>query len=112
MKNTLKVCANCRQIKLTSAFGTDKTHKDGLQSWCRSCKAAWARQYYRTTKGKQAHNRSRRQIEITVESGVATITKAPNNIDIVITDLDSKEQDHYYGTNMWQRIDLESEVIK
>ena len=56
--NTLKTCVKCKQIKPISAFGIDRTHKSGLQSWCRSCKAAWARQYY---KGKQAHNRSRRQ---------------------------------------------------
>ena len=55
MNNTLKTCVKCRQIKLITAFGTDKTTKDNLQSWCRSCKAAWARQYYATAKGKEAH---------------------------------------------------------
>ncbi len=57
--NQLKACAKCRQTKPVSVFGTDKTNKSGLQSWCRSCKAAWARQYYRTAKGKAAHNQSR-----------------------------------------------------
>jgi len=61
MNNTLKTCAKCKQIKLVTDFGTDKTHKNGLQSWCRACKAAWARRYYATTKGKLAHNRSRQQ---------------------------------------------------
>ena len=59
--NQLKTCTKCKQTKPISAFGTDRTTKSSLQSWCRSCKAAWARQYYRTTKGKQAHNRSKRQ---------------------------------------------------
>lgn len=59
--NQLKVCAKCRQIKPISAFGTDQTHKDGLQSWCRVCKAIWAKRYYATDKGKLAHNRSRRK---------------------------------------------------
>lgn len=60
--NQLKVCAKCKQIKSVSDFSTDKTNKSGLQSWCRACKAAWARQYYRTTKGKLAHNRSRQRL--------------------------------------------------
>lgn len=59
MDNTLKTCAKCKQTKLVIDFGTDKTNKSGLQSWCRICKAAWARQYYRTDKGKSAHNQSR-----------------------------------------------------
>lgn len=44
--NQLKVCAKCKQIKPASDFGIDKTNKSGLQSWCRSCKAVWARRYY------------------------------------------------------------------
>ena len=61
MNDTLKTCAKCKQIKLITDFGTDKTHKNGLQSWCRACKATWARQYYQTPKGKAAHNQSRQR---------------------------------------------------
>lgn len=47
--NQLKVCRKCKQIKPMSTFGTDKTNKSGLQSWCRACKAGWARQHYATS---------------------------------------------------------------
>ena len=59
--NQLKVCAKCKQIKPVSAFGTDKTHKSGLQSWCRLCKAAWARQCYTTPEGKAAHKKAHKK---------------------------------------------------
>lgn len=59
--NTLKVCAKCRQIKLITAFGTDRTHKDGLQSWCRQCKTDYARQTYATDKGKAAHKKAHKK---------------------------------------------------
>jgi hypothetical protein len=61
MKNTLKTCTKCRQIKLITAFGTDKTNKSGLQSWCQSCKAVWARQNYQTDKGKAAHKKAHKK---------------------------------------------------
>ena len=57
MNNTLKTCAKCRQIKSTSAFSKG-TCKDGLKSWCRACMAAWARQNYKTDKGKAAHKQA------------------------------------------------------
>lgn len=61
MNSTLKTCVKCKQIKLVTNFGTDRTTKSGLQSWCRSCKAIWAKQYYQTPKGKVAHNQSRQK---------------------------------------------------
>lgn len=48
-------------------------------------------------------------VEIIIEKGVATITKAPATLKITIVDLDSKEQDHYQGVYLFQRDDLEPE---
>ena len=47
------------------------------------------------------------EIEITVDKGVVEITKAPKDIEIIVTDLDSKEQDRYYGRAFHERTIIE-----
>lgn len=32
-----KICTKCKKIKSCLEFHKDKTHKDGLQSWCKAC---------------------------------------------------------------------------
>ena len=33
----MKVCTKCRREKPASEFGKNKQHRDGLDSWCRTC---------------------------------------------------------------------------
>ncbi len=39
----MKTCTKCK--KVTDNFGPLKTAKDGLQSWCKSCRAEYGREY-------------------------------------------------------------------
>ena len=46
----MKKCTKCKQEKELSSFTKDKSRKEGLQCWCRSCS-----QEYRHSKEAQAH---------------------------------------------------------
>ena len=39
MKN--KICSRCKKSKSINKFGKDITHRDGLQSLCKSCRRIW-----------------------------------------------------------------------
>jgi 5-methylcytosine-specific restriction endonuclease McrA len=41
----MKVCSKCKAKKPVSEFGNQKSRKDGLSPWCRSCKSAAGREY-------------------------------------------------------------------
>jgi superfamily II DNA helicase RecQ len=45
--NMFKVCSNpnCKQEKLLSNFGKDKSKKDGLSSWCKECHKKQSKKY-------------------------------------------------------------------
>jgi hypothetical protein len=49
----VKTCLKCRQSKPVSEFSKDKSRKDGLQDWCKSCAAEAERV-------RRAANRKRR----------------------------------------------------
>lgn len=42
----MKVCTVCRESKPPDEFSPNKTGKDGLHTWCRTCKAASARRWH------------------------------------------------------------------
>jgi len=50
----MKTCTKCGQDKPLSEFYGHPTARDGLGSWCRACRNAHQREYYRTHKGKKA----------------------------------------------------------
>lgn len=54
MKDT-KRCAKCQQSKSTSEFYKDKTRKDGLHCYCKTCEKIYQGNYRKTAKGKVAH---------------------------------------------------------
>jgi len=57
----MKKCSKCNQLKSTSEFGKNRTSKDGLQSWCKPCSCAYAKEYLKTEKGKEVHRRGNRR---------------------------------------------------
>lgn len=42
-----KTCVLCGETKHVLAFSVDKSHRDGLGSWCRECTAEQASKAYR-----------------------------------------------------------------
>lgn len=52
-----KRCSKCKLIKPVNQFGAHGGRPDGLQVWCKKCKAAW----FRTPKGKEAKRREARR---------------------------------------------------
>ena len=44
MENT-KICTKCGRELPLSEFNKDKSRKDGLQCWCKSCKKQYGKQY-------------------------------------------------------------------
>jgi hypothetical protein len=48
-----KVCSKCRNEKKISKFSPSKANKDGLHSWCKSCRNELQREYYSRNKNKQ-----------------------------------------------------------
>jgi 5-methylcytosine-specific restriction endonuclease McrA len=51
---SMKQCSTCKEIKPTSEFNKDSGSKDGLQSKCKSCKSAYARERRERIKLKNA----------------------------------------------------------
>ncbi len=79
-----KRCTKCKRIKQHSEFQKDKTKKDGLQSYCKSCQKdydpsekgkAVRRCYARTKEGKAAHSRGSKKYQKT-DKGKAVYHKA------------------------------------
>lgn len=57
---TLKNCPMCRLDKSSEEFGKNKSHPDGLQTYCKSCtKIVNAEYYKRTPEKNDARNASR-----------------------------------------------------
>jgi hypothetical protein len=46
----LKGCSKCRLEKHVSKFSKNKSTKDGLSTWCKSCKSAGKKKYYQANK--------------------------------------------------------------
>lgn len=42
----LKTCSKCKAEKDTSLFSTNRKMRDGIDSWCATCKAAGSKSYY------------------------------------------------------------------
>jgi hypothetical protein len=50
-----KRCAKCKTLKPTARFASRKRASDGLNSWCRDCKAEANRRYRQTPQGQAKH---------------------------------------------------------
>lgn len=60
----VKKCGLCKEKLSLSFFGKHKSHKDGHQSFCKSCKAKRDKSYYEKNKDKKsAYDKKRREDE-------------------------------------------------
>lgn len=52
LRTTMKTCSNpeCGKTKPLSEFSRDKRSKDGLQSRCKACRAAWDAAYHKANR--------------------------------------------------------------
>ncbi len=65
-----KQCTKCKEVKPVGEFGTEKRHRSGLQSWCRSCDAQNTRVYYSNHRETcLAHTKVRRESNIEKNTG-------------------------------------------
>ncbi len=72
-----KTCARCKQELPMSMFGRAPRMKLGLQSYCRPCNSAWAREKYAANRETEAKkNRERARARYTTELGRRTHIKA------------------------------------
>ena len=52
----MKECSKCKKLKTTSEFYKDSKNKDGLWSYCKTCKSAQRKEYYQNNKEKEKKN--------------------------------------------------------
>ena len=52
-----KICPKCKNIKSLLEFCKCSSHKDGYQSWCKTCMKKNNSSYQKSEKGKQAQRR-------------------------------------------------------
>lgn len=71
LENQTKKCTKCTKTKDFSEFGKSKSHKDGMQYWCKSCSNKNTLEYQRTKLGlvariyaHQRHSSKRRLHEL------------------------------------------------
>lgn len=53
-----KNCTCCKELKELGEFHRAKNRKDGYQSYCKSCSAAYTKHYRQTGKGKTSNNQA------------------------------------------------------
>ena len=46
----MKTCTKCKEVKPFEAFHKDRTHSDGLRSFCKACVGKYTRTYYETNR--------------------------------------------------------------
>lgn len=75
----MKTCITCKQSKPFSEFNKDRSKKDGIRNYCKSCQ----RSYSQSDKGKVVHHRGQRKYRKT-EKGKASekrfAARYPNRI--------------------------------
>lgn len=50
----MKLCSKCKDTKCKTLFGKNSSRYDGLQEYCRDCKRAIDRAYYKTNSNRRA----------------------------------------------------------
>lgn len=54
----MKVCNSCKNSKLLSEFGNNKSSTDGKQGYCKSCSSEKDRRHYQTSQSRKLNIRS------------------------------------------------------
>ena len=53
----MKTCSQCKDTKLSSEFNKDRSRKDGLRGYCKSCQNIMNRKYRQTEHGRIVHRK-------------------------------------------------------
>ena len=61
MSKGVKTCSKCNKIKSRNSFSKRKRNKDGLVSWCKSCRKEYQISYYKNRSKKWYDNVKTRQ---------------------------------------------------
>lgn len=48
--NNTKQCSKCKEVKPVTEFSKDKSNKDGLHSYCKSCVSQYQKEWYKNNK--------------------------------------------------------------
>lgn len=59
----MRVCTQCHEAKPVDLFAKSNTAKDGLHTWCKSCKAASARCWGESNKDRRREYQARKYAE-------------------------------------------------
>ncbi len=70
----MKTCPKCKLEKPFELFGKNRSKKDGLESWCKSCKYSARKAYAKTDRGKAVCAKSKAKYWAT-EKGKAVAAK-------------------------------------
>ena len=78
-----KVCSKCRECKESSLFSRSCNYRDGLNSVCKSCQAAYSREWNRKNRDRFNHNKRKshrkRSLE-TAKDGDKRATYSPDGL--------------------------------
>ncbi len=66
----MKFCLKCKQDKDQSEFSKNRSCKDGLQDWCKSCCSEEHKAYLKTEDGKEAQKKGNKRY-LQTEAGKA-----------------------------------------
>ena len=71
-----KQCTKCKQTLPLSEFHKNRSTKDGLHSWCKSCEGAYQKAYLQSEKGMAVHRRYLKSPK--GKSAVVNYRRSPN----------------------------------
>lgn len=83
-----KYCPFCKQIKLTTDFGGNRTKKDRLSSYCKKCKLTKKREdYLAHIEARRIYNRDYQRVHPSIQTKFQKLKKraTKGGIEIVIT---------------------------
>lgn len=99
----MKWCPACQQMKADSAFGKNRSRKDGLQVHCRACVKKIQHDWY--MKHKETHTakvrRKRKELALEIAENIVAYFKSHPCVDCGETDPILLEFDHVRGTKKY-----------
>lgn len=98
-----KVCTNCKESKEVSEYHKRTSVKNGLDSWCKSCKTVYRKDYFLRNQEKEV-TRSRLKawknanIQLTMDEYLTACEKLQNHCEICGNNTQTLHVDHNHLT--------------